>query len=206
MTVLNRIAFFQHRRDEIPNVLLGRELAETEDRAGLDEIAAHLRDPNANVASDCLKVLYEAGYLRPDLVAPYVEDFLALLTQRNNRLVWGAMIALGLIAPLQAERLFAERQKIIEIMANGSVITVDNGIQVLAGIASTAEEYNGEIFPILLQHLRTCREKEIAQHGERISAAVNDANRAAFVEVLTARLPALTESQAARVRKLIRKV
>lgn len=206
MSVLNRIASFQHRRDEIPNVLLGRELAETENRAGLDEIAAHLRDPDANVASDCLKVLYEAGYLRPDLIAPYVEDFLALLTQRNNRLVWGAMIALGVIAPLQAERLFVERQKIIETMANGSVITVDNGIRVLAGIASAAEEYNRELFPFLLQHLRTCREKEIAQHAERISLAVNEANRAAFVEVLSARLPGLTASQAARVRKLIRGV
>jgi hypothetical protein len=205
MSVLNRIAFLQNRRDEIPNVLLGRELAETEDRAGLDEIAAHLRDPNPNIASDCLKVLYETGYLRPDLIADYVDDFLALLKHRNNRLVWGAMIALGLIAPLQAGRLYAESALIFETMANGSVITLDNSIQVLAGVASTSIEYNRELFPFLLNHLRTCRDKEVAQHGERISVAVNEANRADFIASLTARLPGLTDSQAARVRKLIRK-
>lgn len=206
MSVLNRIAFFQNRRDETPNVLLGRELAESEDRAGLDEIAAHLHDPNPNIASDCLKVLYEAGYLRPELVAGYVGEFLALLDSRNNRLVWGAMIALGLIAPLQAERLFAERQKVIETMVNGSVITVDNGIQVLAGVASTSPQYSRELFPFLLNHLRTCRSKEVAQHGERIAIAVTPENRAEFTAVLEARLPGLADSQASRVRKLIRQV
>jgi hypothetical protein len=193
MPIIHRIAFYQNRRDDILNVLLGRELAETEDSEGLAEVAAHLCDPNANIASDCLKVLYEAGYLRPELVASYVDEFLALLKHRNNRLVWGSMIALGLIAPLQAERLFAQRALIFETMANGSVITMDNGIQVLAGVASAAAEYNRELFPFLLNHLRTCRTKEVAQHGERISVAV-----------LTTRLPGLTDTQAARVRKLIR--
>jgi hypothetical protein len=204
MPVIHRIAFYQNRRDEIPNVLLGRELAETEDLEGLAEVAAHLHDPNANIASDCLKVLYEAGYLRPELVAIYVDDFLALLRHRNNRLVWGSMIALGLIAPRQAERLFDQRALIFETMANGSVITMDNGIQVLATVAAHSAEYNRELFPFLLKHLRTCRDKEVAQHGERISMAVNDTNRADFIAVLTARLPGLTDAQAARVRKIIR--
>lgn len=73
---------------------LARDLAQTRDRAGIAEIAANLRHPDSNVQSDCIKVLYETGYLAPELIADYVDDFLALLGSKNNRLVWGSMIAL----------------------------------------------------------------------------------------------------------------
>jgi hypothetical protein len=69
----------------VPNQELARELAAREDRAGVREIAENLWNPEPNVRSDCLKVLYEIGYLRPDLVAPYAGDFLKLLGGRNNR-------------------------------------------------------------------------------------------------------------------------
>ena len=39
MTVLNQIAYFQNRRDEVPNQELARQLAETQDRVGIQEIA-----------------------------------------------------------------------------------------------------------------------------------------------------------------------
>ena len=38
MSVLNRIGCMQNRRDEIPNQELGRELAATENLAGIKEI------------------------------------------------------------------------------------------------------------------------------------------------------------------------
>ena len=42
MSVLNRIAYLQNRRDEVPNQELARELAEQKDRAGIHEIAENL--------------------------------------------------------------------------------------------------------------------------------------------------------------------
>ena len=63
MSVLSRIAFFQNRRDEVPNQELARELAASKDAAGIAEIAANLWNKNRNVSSDCLKVLYEIGYM-----------------------------------------------------------------------------------------------------------------------------------------------
>lgn len=39
MSVLSKIAFFQNRRDEIPNQQLAKELAETENKKGIKEIA-----------------------------------------------------------------------------------------------------------------------------------------------------------------------
>jgi len=63
MTTLNRIAYFQNRRDEVPNQELARDLAATKDRQGIQEIAENLWNQNQNVQGDCLKVLYEIGYL-----------------------------------------------------------------------------------------------------------------------------------------------
>lgn len=73
--MLDRIAFFQNRRDEVPNQQLAKELAETENRAGIKEIAENLQNKNQNVQSNCLKVLYEIGYLKPDLIIGYTSDF-----------------------------------------------------------------------------------------------------------------------------------
>jgi len=39
MIVLNRIAYFQNRRDEVPNQELARELAESDNHVGIQEIA-----------------------------------------------------------------------------------------------------------------------------------------------------------------------
>ena len=81
MPVLQKIAWFQGRRDEVPNQELAKELAESEDRAGIQEIAENLWHSEKNVRSDCLKVLYEVGYLRPELVDSYAKDFLRLLKE-----------------------------------------------------------------------------------------------------------------------------
>ncbi len=63
MTILNKIAHFQNRRDEVPNQELARELAEAKNKKGIREIADNLWSEDKNVQSDCLKVLYEVGYL-----------------------------------------------------------------------------------------------------------------------------------------------
>lgn len=106
MSVLNRIAYFQNRRDEAPNQKLARELAESKDKKGIQEIAENLGHKNQNVQSDCLKVLYEIGYLAPELIADHVDEFLKLLKSKNNRMVWGSMIALATIAELKPREIW----------------------------------------------------------------------------------------------------
>ena len=204
MSVLNRIAFFRNRRDEVPNQELARDLAAKKDKAGIREIAEHLWDKEKNIQSDCLKVLYEVGYIDPALIADYVEDFIKLLKSRNNRLVWGGMIALGTVAGLKADVVFAHLIEIQKTMKEGSVITMDNGVQTLARAASKNDEYNRVIFPYLLQHLKTCRPKEVPQHSEKTLPAVNAANKADFIKVLEKRMEDLSSSGMSRLRKVIK--
>jgi hypothetical protein len=204
MTILNRIAYFQNRRDEVPNQELARDLAATKDRQGIQEIAENLWNPNQNVQSDCLKVLYEIGYLDPALIAGYVGDFLKLLKSKHNRIVWGSMIALSTIAELRADEVYAHSEEIEHIMEQGSVITVDNGVKTLAAVASRNDEYRKKLFPYLLKHLETCRPKEVPQHAEKTVVAVNAENKVAFIEVLEKRMAGMTDSQAARLKRVIK--
>jgi hypothetical protein len=206
MTVLGQIAYFQYRRDEVPNQELARDLAERRDLAGIREIAENLANENAQIQSDCLKVLYEIGYRDPELIAAYAPAFLALLGSRNNRLVWGGMIALSTIAGIAASDVFEQRALIEQAIERGSVITVDNGIKTLARIAAADTRYAEAIFPALLRHLETCRAKDLPQHAESIAVAVNTANKHAFIAILEQRLAGMPASRAARLRKVIKVV
>jgi hypothetical protein len=206
MSTLQSIAYYQNRRDEVPNQELAQELVGQKDRKGIREIAANLWNENAQIQSDCLKVLYEIGYLQPALVAPYAEDFLKLLRSRNNRLVWGAMIALSPVADLKADAIYLHADEIKQVMDQGSVITKDNGVRVLALVAAQKPAYSKEIFPYLLHHLETCRPKDVPQHAEKTAVAVTTRNKPQFIAVLEKRLIDLSGSAAARVKKVIKEV
>ncbi len=203
MSILNRLACAQGHRDEAPNRELARDLAERGDQEGIRELVANLHNADQNVRSDCLKTLYEVGYLKPELVAEYAAEFLRLLHDRNNRMVWGSMIALAAIAPLRPEVLFRQRQRIQDAVAEGSVITVDNGVKVLAAIAAADAAYRAELLPYLFHHLQTCRPKDVPQHAEAIVQAVDAAHADAFVAVLERRQPNMSAGQTARVRLVI---
>jgi hypothetical protein len=203
MSVLNRIAYLQNRRDEVPNQELARELAEQKDRAGIREIAENLWNRNKNIQADCIKVLYEIGYIDPPLIADYAEDFLKLLRSSNNRLVWGGMIALSTVADLRADFIYAHLDEILKAMHAGSVITVDNAVKTLA-LAASDEAYRRDVFPYLLEHLRTCRPKDVPQHSEKSLPAVDASNKDDFIAVLEKRMEDLSGSQITRVKKVIK--
>jgi hypothetical protein len=204
MPILEQIAYFQHRRDEVPNQELAHELAERRDHAGIREITENLANSNPQIQSDCLKVLYEIGYRAPELIAAYAPSFVALLSSRNNRLVWGSMIALSTIGAIAADTLFPQRALIQQTIERGSVITVDNGIKTLAQIAASNAAYGQAIFPHLVHHLETCRPKDVPQHAESILVAVNTGYQRAFIAAVEQRMAGMLASRTARLRKVIR--
>ena len=203
MSVLTQIAFFQNRRDEAPNQELARELALSNDSEGIREIAENLHNKNPNIQSDCIKVLYEVGYIDPPLIAGYVEEFLDLLHSKHNRLVWGAMITLSTIAVLKSEAIGARLGEIQRAMESGSVITTDNGVKILTDVAASSAEYARDILPYLFNHIAATRAKDIPQHSEKILEAVSADSKKAFIDILQNRMEELTPAQAARVRKVI---
>lgn len=204
MSVLDKLATALSERSEVPNQLLARELVQKKDQMGIRELAENLWNKNGNIASDCIKTLYEIGYLQPELIASFVNDFLKLIKSRKNRLVWGGMLALSTIAALKPAEIFDQVELLIKVTCEGSVITVDNGVKVLATVGGCKAEYNQVIFPFLLEHFKTCRSKEVPQHAESSLTAVNKDNKKQFIDILNQRMEGLTASQAVRVKKVIR--
>jgi hypothetical protein len=206
MSILSRLASSQNINNDLPNQALARELAASGDAGAVRELAENLSNRDKAIQSDCIKTLYEIGYIAPALLVPHAAAFLQALRSRNNRLVWGGMIALSTIGAPAADELFPRLDEIRKAMDAGSVITVDAAVLTLAGIASAKPEYNRVIFPALLEHLRTCRPKEVPQHAEKTVIAVNVENREAFLDVLEKRMVDLIPSQVGRIRKVQRRV
>lgn len=204
MSVLNKIAFYQDRRDEVPNQEVAHTLAQTRNAADIREVAENLWNREANIQSDCLKVLYELGYLAPELIAEYVEDFLKLLDHRNNRMVWGGMIALSTIASLQADKIFPHLELIKKTMACGSVITNDAGMKTLSKVAAQKDEYRLQIIPYLLERLANSRAVDAPRYAEMMLPAIGTAEKAGFIKILEKWMTSASGSRLARLRKVLR--
>jgi hypothetical protein len=204
MPFLDKLACRLGRQDEIPNQELARELVDTENMEGIQEIAANLWNKQSAIRADCIKVIYEIGALRPDLISNYAPDFIKLLVSRNNRMVWGAMYALAAISKIKADELVQAVPVIKKAMEQGSVITVDGGVKTLAGIASQNNEYQKEIVPYLMQHLTKCRTKEVPQHAESTLEAISGEFIDPFREVLFTRMKEMTTPQTQRIRRILK--
>ena len=206
MNVLERIAYYQGRRDEGPNQELAHDLARREDRQGIEEIAANLSSKDRNVQSDCLKVLYEIGYLKPELIADHVNDFLGLLKSKNNRMVWGAMIATATVSTIRPKEIWRSIDDVLAAIEAGSLITVVWGVKALAGVASTNKRYRDRLFPVLMRQLRSCIPRDVPTHAESILPAVDGDTSATYLSTLKRRQGELTASQQARLRKVLRRL
>jgi hypothetical protein len=194
----------QNRRDEAPNKDLARQLTENKDIEGINEIAINLWNKDKNIQSDCASVLEELGRINPELIENYIPDFFKMLSGKNNRLVWGGMINLSLVADRKPEEIFNKFDEIVDAIEKGSVITRDGGIKTLAIVASDNEKYNEAIFPFLIEHLKNCRPKDVPQHAESIMRAVTSKNQDQYIDLLNRRFDALSSSQQRRIRKLLR--
>ena len=203
--MIEKVAFFLKRKNDQPNIELAQELAKSGDKRGIAEIAAGLRHENAQVAGDCVKVLYELAELKPELVASHVVEILALLKSRNNRLVWGGMIALAAIAPFKPAEIFAAIDLILKVYEKGSTITVDNAVSVFAKLAAADSNYAKKLLPVIFHHLETCRPSSLPQHAERAAVCLTKKNPVKFISLLENRKKYLTDAQRKRIEKLIMK-
>ena len=204
MSILEKMSHARNRKDDVPNQELAAELARTKNTDDIREVAQNLWHSDKKIQSDCLKVLYELGYIAPELIAEHVKDFIQLLDSRNNRLVWGAMIALAIITPIKHQEIDQAYESIKSSMAKGSVITMDNGIAVLANLAANRSSHREEIIDYLIDHLKQCRPKEVAQHAEKIIVAVTAENRQRFMDAINGRLSVMNKSQTSRLNKVLR--
>ncbi|WP_180320576.1 hypothetical protein [Alkalihalobacterium alkalinitrilicum] len=98
MSVISLLASQLGQSDEVPNIELAHKLAKEKNHAGIEEIIENLSCKDKKIQHDCIKVAYEIGQVKPELIGMYALNFIELLKVHNNRLVWGGMMALSTIA------------------------------------------------------------------------------------------------------------
>lgn len=206
MSIIPKLSFSLNARGEVANQRLAAEIVKRADKSAVDELVENLANKNKGIRYDCIKVLYEVGYVEPKLIAPHMAAFLSLLIAKDNRLQWGAMYALGCVAKVKPDGVFAALPKIIDAADKGSVITRDGCVRILITLC-TSTKYAEVAFLHLLEQLASCPTNQLPMYAEEAVPVINASNRERFVKVLTARLDDIDKlSKRKRVEKVIRKL
>ena len=202
MSVIDKLATSLNRRDEVPNQELARRIVSDRDAAAVQELVANLNHKNKAIQSDCIKVLYEIGEGKPEMIAKYYRVFGQLLESKHNRLVWGAMMALDTIALKEPKTVHGMLSTILEVADNsGSVIARDHAVGILAKLA-TLKPYRRDCVPLLIEQLISCPNNQFPMYVEMSAPVIDADNRKRFQQVIERREPKLErESQKKRVAK-----
>lgn len=205
MSVILKLATSLNRRDELPNIELARKIVKAKDGKAVKELVEHLRDKSVGIQNDCIKTLYEAGELAPEMISEYADEFISLLQSRNNRMQWGAMMAIFTITPVAHKKVFESLPEIIAAADKGSVITKDNAVKILVAL-SVHKKYSPDTIPLLLEQLLKSPVNQFPMYAELTLPVINPAIKQRFIHILNKRLSAMEEGpKKKRVIKVIRK-
>jgi hypothetical protein len=206
MGIISKLASSGNRKDEVPNQELAQQIIKSNDKKAIKELVENLSNKDAKIQSDCIKVLYEIGEHEASLIAEYDEVFLALLENKNNRLIWGAMTALDCIAPINPETIYKNLGKILIAADKGSVITKDHGVNILIKLAAN-KNFTNKALTLLLDQLKTCATNQLPMYAENATTVITDKYKKDFIKVLTSRLGDIEkESKQKRVQKVIKQL
>lgn len=207
MSAFDLLATNLNRRDDEPNQKLAEEIISSKNTDWVKELVDHLEDKDKNIQSDCIKVLYEIGERgSAGLIAPYCNTFFRLLKSKNNRLVWGSMIAIDSITLLESEEVFNHLDEIDKIVESGSVITIDHGVSIYAKLTSI-EKYSEKVLDKLVNQLEKCPVKQFPMYIEKSEIAMNKKTKDVFLSIIEMRYPELEkDTQRKRIDKIKKKL
>lgn len=185
-SIIDFLASSLGSKGEEPNIALAKEIVSSNNRNAIKDLIANLKNKDKNIQSDCIKTLYETGYIKPELIAGYYSEFLELLTSKNNRLVWGGMIAISTITDLRPKEIFKSLDVIIKTLDKGSVITIDAGIEILSKL-NTSESFFNTTDPLLSDQLWKCPIKQLPMYIEKSLKSICKRNKEAYLNIILKR-------------------
>jgi hypothetical protein len=205
-SIIDRLAHSLGRRDETPNIALARQIADLEDKIAINEIVTLTTHKRMAIKYDAIKVLYEVGVRKPQLITKYRDHFLALLNDKDNRIQWGAMTALSVISGFKPELLAEHIVAIVDAMDSGSVITRDHGIYILCDLAKV-KRHHADCMELLLEQLQKSPVNQVPMYAEKTAGIITPEYLDRFIEILQSRTDVLSiESKRKRIDKLVKKL
>jgi len=206
MGVLDRLANSLGRNDEQPNIALAEALAASGDTAAVAELVLALAGRDRAAANNAVKVLYEIGERRPELIAPHAGAFFDALNSGNNRLVWGGLSALAAITASRPEAVAVRLPEILVAAGRSSVIAKDRTVAILATLAAMPDSAP-DAWTLLLDALRTSAANQTPMYAEMALQAAPANDPAALAGVIGRRLADIgPPAKRARLEKVLRKL
>ena len=189
-------------RDELPNIELANRVVEAYDKEAIAELIRLIIGNNRKLANDAIKVLYEVGDRAPALIQDHFPTFIQLLKSKINRLQWGSMIALNHIVHVEPDRMLPAVPEIVQAMEEGSIITKDHGIKILASLARKPQ-YQELIMPLLLEFIQSAPVNQFPTYAQTISDLKLHQYRQLLQEIVRSRLPEF-EPYPSKSKKLLK--
>ena len=206
MTIIDKLATSLNRRDEIPNQELAKQIAGSNDKKAVKELIDNLKNKNKDIQNDCIKVIYEIGAVKPNLVANFSKELIELLDNKSNRLQWGAMIALDTITNEIPKTIYKALGKIIDVADKGSVITNDHCVGILIKLCGR-KEYAENAFSLLNERLKISPTNQLPMYAENALPIINEKNKTTFIKTLSLRVQDIEkDTKRIRVEKVIKKL
>lgn len=205
MSVIPQLAHSMGRRDDVPNQELAMNIARKNDKPAVKELVENLQHRSKDIQHDCIKVLYEIGLSLPAMIIDYLPVFLSLLQSKNNRMQWGAMIAIDHLTHHNPEAVYHALPQIIDAADKGSVITRDHAVFILIKLHKV-KKYAADVFELLADQLSNCPANQLPMYAERAMPVIDRNNQATFRRIMLVRLTEMpTERKRNRLEKLARK-
>ena len=206
MAIIDELAHSLNRRDEVPNQLLAKKIADKKDKNAVKELIALLSHKSKDIRFDVIKVLYEIGEQQPSLITAYAKHFIALLDDKDNRNIWGAMHALDSITPEDPKLIYSHLSKIMDIAEKGSVITRDHTVGILIKLGGI-KAYTANAFSLLMEILKSCPTNQLPMYAENATGIITAGNKTVFIKTLKSRLTEIEkETKRKRVEKVIKRL
>lgn len=206
MSIISELATTLGRKDEVPNQELATKIATKKNKDAVNELIENLKNKDKNIQSDCIKVLYEVGKRNPELIADHYKEFIVLLSNKNNRMIWGAMTVLDSITNARPKEIYDNLTTILEASDKGSVITKDHTISILIKLA-TMKQYADDSITLLFEQMKACPPNQFPMYAEYAFPVIPAKYKAEFIGLLQSRISDLEkESKQKRIEKIIKKL
>lgn len=194
------------RNDEGPNIALAEKIAKTNDKKAVRELMDIIHDKKAAVRHDAIKVIYETGERKPELIIGHTKELIALLEHSDNWMKWGAMSALSVISNTQPELLVATLTQILEAMDTGSVITRDHGIYILCNLGRL-KKYHEDCMELLLEQIEKAPVNQVPMYAEKTAEVITKPYVKRLEKILRSRKDVMEiPSKQKRIEKLLKRL
>ncbi len=206
MPIIEQLASSLGKRDEAPNIALAQKIVISNDKNAVVELVTLLDHKKVDVFSDVIKVLYEIGERKPELIAEHYHVFKACTTHKNKRMIWGAFTAIQSFAHLKTKRIFNDLPELIKASNCDSVIAKDNLMKAMVKVAAD-KTFTDDVCVLLLEQLSASPNNQFPMYSELVLPVIIAKTKKQFRDVLEQRVSTLEkESQKNRILKVMKKL